>query len=352
MSGSVRNRLNPAVRLAPAALVALACFTAPATAQPAGQSFYAGKQLTFITGSAVGGGYDLQARLVARHLGRLLPGNPTVIVQNMPAAGSLAAANYIYNTAPKDGTAIALIQRGMLLAKLNNPNGVRFELDKLNWVGSLNSEVGLAFAWHTAPHRTAKDLFEKELIVGGHTGVDPETTPRLYNALLGTKFKIITGYSGTTDIGLAMERGEVEGIGDWSWTSLKKQRPDWLRDNKIRLLMQGALQKDPELPNLPLALEFVKNETDRKVMELYFTQKTVARPVIAPPGLPAERLAVLRTAFNALAKDQEFLADAEKSNLEVAPLPSEAVDKVIALIATTPPEIAERFSKAFAQPAQ
>ena len=191
----------------------------------------------------------------------------------------------------------------MLLAKLTNPSGVRFELEKLNWLGNLNSETGLVLAWHTAPHRSAQDLFEQELIVGGQTGVDPEITPRLYNALIGTKFKIVTGYNGTAEIALAIERGEVQGIGDWSWASFKKQRPDWLRDKKVTLLMQGALQRDPELPDLPSALDFVKTEADRKVMELFFTQKTIARPVIAPPGLPPERLATLRAAFAALATD-------------------------------------------------
>jgi hypothetical protein len=333
-------------RLAAMALVFCSA-AAPASAQPA-QNFYAGKQITLIAGAAVGGGYDILARLVARHLGRLIPGNPTVIVQNMPAGGSLAAANYIANTAPKDGTVIALLQRGMLLAKLINPAAVRFEVDKLNWLGSISSEVGVAFAWHTDSHKTAKDLFERELIVGGHTGVDPETTPRLYNALLGTKFKIVTGYNGTADIGLAIERGEVQGIGDWSWSSLKKQKPDWLRDKKITLLLQGALQNEPELGNLPNALDFVKSPSDRKVLELYFTQKTAARPFIAPFGMPADRLATLRNVFAAFASDQEFLADAEKSSLEVSPISGAELDKIIALIASAPPEIAARYAKAFA----
>ena len=236
-----------ASRLVAAALVALACSTVPGAAEP---SFYAGKQITLIAGSGVGGGYDLLARLAARHLGRLIPGHPTIVVQNMPAAGSLVATNQIYNSAPKDGTVIALIQRGMLLAKLSNPSGVRFELEKLNWLGNLNSETGLVLAWHTAPHRRAQDLFERELIVGGQTGVDPEITPRLYNSLIGTKFKIVTGYNGTAEIALAIERGEVQGIGDWSWASLKKQRPDWLRDKKVTLLIQGALQRDPESAGL------------------------------------------------------------------------------------------------------
>jgi tripartite-type tricarboxylate transporter receptor subunit TctC len=324
---------------------------AAATAQPA-PSFFAGKQINFICGAAVGGGYDALARLVARHLGRLIPGNPTIVVQNMPAAGSLAATNLIANTAPRDGLTFALIQRGMLSTRLINPASVRFDLAKLNWIGNLSSEVGLVFSWYTSKHKTAQDLFEKELIVGGHTGVDPELTPRLYNAVLGTKFKIVTGYNGTADIGLAIERGEVEGIGDWSWSSLKKQKPDWIRDKKITLLMQSALQNDPELPDVPNALTFAKTESDRKVIELFLTQKKIARPLIAPPGVPPERLAMLRNAVAALASDREFLADAEKSGLEAEPVAGAAVDQIVALIAATPPDVADRYAKAFAAPNQ
>jgi hypothetical protein len=193
-------------------------------------------------------------------------------------------------------------------------------------------------------------LFDKELIVGGEIGVDPETTPRLFNALLGTKFKIINGYPGTTEIVLAMERGELQGIGDWSWSSMKTARPDWIRDRKVTLLMQAALQKEPELGDVPSALDFVKNQADRSVMELYLTQKTVARPIIAPPGVPADRLAALRSGFIALAQDKDFLADAQAAKLDVAPVSGEAVDKVIALIAAASPATAERLGRAIAGP--
>src|SRR5262249_41799253 len=223
------------------------------------------KQITLIVGASAGGGYDTQARLLARHLGRHIPGNPAIVVQNMPAAGSLAATNHIYNVAAKDGSVLALVMRGMLLIKNWSPGAVRFDLSRLNWIGSINSEVAVVAAWHTAPHKTVQDLFDKELIVGGTTGADPETTPRLFNDLLGTKFKIINGYPGTTEIVLAMERGEVQGIGDWSWSSMKTARPEWLRDRKVTVLMQAALQKEPELPNVPSALDFVKNDADRKV---------------------------------------------------------------------------------------
>src|SRR5262249_6225352 len=282
--------------------------------------FYSGKQITLIVGATPGGGYDTQARIVAKYLGQHIPGQPTVVVQNMPAAGSLAAANHIANAAPRDGTVIALVQRGMLLIKAWNPAQVRFDLDKLNWIGSISREVGVVLAWHTSPHRTAQDLFDKELIVGGTTGIDTETTPRLLNAVLGTKFRIVTGYPGTVEIALAMERDEVQGIGDWAWSSLKSVRPSWLAEKKVNILMQSALRRDPELHGIPLALDFVKKDADRRVMELYLTQKTVARPVIAPPGVPAERLAALRQAFAALAPRKEFLSDTPKSNLHVSPV--------------------------------
>jgi tripartite-type tricarboxylate transporter receptor subunit TctC len=332
------------------AMAAAATLSSAAWGQSAPQNFYAGRQITLLCGAAVGGGYDALARLAARHLGKHIPGNPVIVVQNLPAAGSLFAANQIYNTSPKDGTVISLIQRSMLTAKLVSPATVRFELAKLSWLGNLATEVGVAVAWHTAPHKSARDLFDKELIVGGHAGVDPELTPRLYNAVLGTKFKIINGYNGTADIALAMERNEVFGLGDWSWSSLKKQRPSWLRDHKVTVLLQSGLQKDPELPDIPLASEFAKTDADRKILELFFTQKTLARPFIAPPGVPSERLAMLRHAFAALAQDREFLADAEKSNLEVDPMAAEEVDKIVALITSAPADVTARYSKAFAAP--
>jgi tripartite-type tricarboxylate transporter receptor subunit TctC len=316
-----------------------------ATSAPAAD-FYAGKQLIFVVGAGVGGGYDLQARAVARHLAKHIPGNPTIIVQNMPSR--IGATNHMFGGAPADGTAMALVQRNMLLTKLTHPASIRFEIEKFNWVGSLNSETAVTVAWHTAPHKTAKDLFDKELIVGGITSVDPETTPKLYNALIGTKFKVVTGYNSTSQIALAIERGEVQGIGDWSYSSLKAVRPHWLAEKKVTLLMQGALKKDPELGNLPSALDFIKNDADRQVLQLHFTQKTAARPVLLPPGVPKERVALLRKAFQNLMRDKEFQDDVKKAKLEIDLVPGEEVEQVVKLIASTPAAVAERYAKAFA----
>ena len=329
---------------------ALAALTAALLPQSArADDFYAGKSITLIVGSGVGGGYDLQARLASRHLGKHIPGHPSIIVQNMPAAGGIAACNYLYNTAPPDGTVIALAQRNVLVARLIYPGGVRFEMERFHWLASLNSETAVTLAWNeTATHRTTKDLFEQELIVGGVNGADPETTPRLYNSVIGTRFKVVTGYNTTAQVALAMERGEVQGIADWSWSSIKSVRPGWLSERKITLLLQGALERDPELGDLPSALDYVKSEADRKTLELHFTQKLAARPVIAPPGVPPDRVALLRAAFVELARDPEFLADAERSRQETGIVPGQKIDNVVKLISSTPPEIADRYAKAVA----
>lgn len=338
----VRPQRCPRFAALLAGLAVVVALAVPAKAA----DFYAGKTITLLIGASPGGGYDTQGRLMARHLGKHIPGNPTIVVQNMPSGGSLVATNHIYNSAPKDGLTIALVQRGMLLIKYWNPNGVRFDVGKLNWLGSLNSEVGITVAWHTSPIKTAKQLFEQPLTVGAITGVDPETTPKLYNALVDTKFKIVTGYPGTNEIALAMERGEVSGIGDWSWSSIKATHPQWIKDKQITLLMQGAMEKDPELGDLPSVFDFVKNDKSRKILELYFTQKKGARPVIAPPGVPADRIKILRTAFAALKTDKDFLDEAKSKNLEIAPVTADEMDKVIKIITSAPPEITKPLGEA------
>ena len=217
-------------------------------------------RLTLICGAAVGGGYDALARLLARHLNKHIPGNPTIVVQNQPAAGSARHHQPdLQYRAASDGTVIALDSARHADLKLINPAQIRFEVDKLNWLGSMANEVGVALAWHTAPHKTAKDLFDKELIVGGHAGVDPELTPRLYNAVLGTKFKIIIGYNGTADIALAIERGEVARHRRLVVVEPQEAEADWIRDKQITILLQSGLKNMPELPNVPNALEFAKN---------------------------------------------------------------------------------------------
>jgi tripartite-type tricarboxylate transporter receptor subunit TctC len=309
--------------------------------------FYAGKTMIIIVGADTGGGYDAQARLMSRHIGRFIPGKPNVIVQNMPGAGSLIAANNLYNTAPKDGTVIGLLQRGVLSSKFTNPGGVRFDLAKFNWIGNLSAETAVVVAWHTTPFKSIEDVLNQEMLVAG-TGptIDTETTPRLLNALTGTKFKVISGYSGTADGVLAMERGEVHGLGDWSWSNVKTRRPDYLRDKKIRVLLQVATEKLPDLPDVPLAMDFVKNEADKKIMELFLAQKSAARPVVAPPQVPADRLTAIRQAFDKMIVDPEFLKDAAAQKLELDPAPASDIEKVIRLFATTPEDIGQKLREA------
>jgi len=315
----------------------------PAAAQSA-EDFYRGKQITMIIGSSTGGGYDTQGRLVARHLGRKMPGGASIIVQNMPGAGSITATNHLYSVAPKDGTVFGLVQREVLTAALISPQSVRFDITKFNWIGNISSETGVVVAWETAPVKTVDDLFKTEMIVGG-TGpiIDTETTPRLMNALIGTKFKIVSGYPGTTEILLAMQRGEVHGLGDWSWSNIKARNMDMVKDGKIRLIMQSALIKDPDLPNVPFILDFAKNDADRKLMEFLLAPKAVARPIAAPPDLPPDRVKLLREAFIALKTDPDFVADVEKSKLEVALSSGAEVERVIALIGSTPKSETDRL---------
>lgn len=309
--------------------------------------FYNGRQLSLIVGANAGGGYDAQGRLMARHLGRFLPGSPILIVQNMPGAGSLQAANHLYNVAPKDGSVVALLQRGVLSSRFTNPAGARFDLAKFNWLGNLSSEAGVVLAWHASPFHSIQDVMKQEMLVGG-TGatIDTETTPRILNALIGTKFKVITGYRGTPDTTLAMERGELQGMGDWSWSNVKTRRPDYLRENKVRVLLQVGVDRISDLPNVPMASDLVRNEDDRKVMELFLAQKAAARPVAAPPDIPADRVKALRDAFAQMIDDDAFKKDAASQKLEIEPTPASEIDKVIRLFATTPDSVGQRLKNA------
>ena len=340
------NLFKVAVKLAALAAVFVPSAFESARAD-AVADFYAGRTMTIIVGADTGGGYDAQGRLMSRHLGRFLPGRPAVIVQNMPGAGSLIAANNLYNTAPKDGTVIGLLQRGVLSAKFTNPSGVRFDLARFNWVGNLSAETGVVVAWHTTPFNSIQDAMGQELLVAG-TGpnIDTETTPRLLNALTGTRFKVISGYAGTADAILAMERGEVQGLGDWSWSNVKTRRPDYLRDKKIRVLVQVATDKLPDLPDVPLAMDLVKSDENRKIMELFLAQKSAARPVVAPPDIPADRMAAIRTAFEKMIADPEFLKDAAAQKLELDPTPASEIEKVIKLFATTPEHVGQKLKEA------
>jgi tripartite-type tricarboxylate transporter receptor subunit TctC len=306
----------------------VALTAAPADAQTAAD-FFRARQVRLMVGSTPGGGYDAIARLVARHLGKFIPGNPS---------------NRIYHAEPQDGTVLGLVQRGVLLAPLLKQPNVQFDVAKFTWIGSVSPETSLVVAWHTAPVKTLQDLLVTQLIVGS-TGAtsDLEASARLLNATIGTKLKIVTGYPGQANVLLAMERGEVQGSADWSWAEIKTRHSDYLRDKRINLILQNALTKAPDLPDVPLAIDFIGNEIDRQAAGLYLGLKQVARPIMAGPGVPADRAAALRQAFMALKGDAEFNADAKKIGLDDL-TPAGEIDKFIAVAAAASPDVVRRLT--------
>jgi tripartite-type tricarboxylate transporter receptor subunit TctC len=306
--------------------------------------FYHGRQMTLMVGSSPGGGYDAVARLVARNLSRHIPGNPNIIVQNTPGGGSITMSNRIFRGTAQDGTILGLVQRGVLLSQLTKQPGVLFDISKINWIGSVSPEVALVVSWENAQVKTVQDLLAKPLIVGG-TGItsDLEASARLLNATIGAKFKIVSGYAGQADVLLAMERGEIEGSADWSWDEIKTRHAAYLAQHKINLILQDALRKAPDLPDVPLAIDYVKDPTDRKVAEVYLGLKQIARPIMAGPGVPGDRLAALRKAFVELKDDPEFKADAEKTGIAVDPTASEEIDAFVKLATSASPEVVRRL---------
>ncbi|SRR5258708_353465 len=299
--------------------------------------FYRGKTVEILIGYSPGGGYDTYARVLARNIGRHIPGNPTVVPKNLPGAGSLKAMNYIYALAPKDGTSFGTVGRGIALEPLLHGEGTRFDALKMSWIGSVTNEVSVCVSWKTSPVKTWADLQSKELIVGGTgSGSDTDTFPKVLKNVLGAKLKLITGYPGGSDVLLAMERGEVGGRCGWSWSSVTATRPNWLKDGSINILMQIALAKHPDLPNVPIVMDLATQETQRAALKLIFSQQAMARPFVAPPDLPADRLQALRSAFDETMRDPEFLAEAEKAQLEVIPISGEAIHDLLVEVYKSP----------------
>jgi tripartite-type tricarboxylate transporter receptor subunit TctC len=320
---------------------------APACAQEDVAAFYRGKQLRMVVGTGAGGGYDLFARAVARHIVDHIPGNPTIIVQNQPAAGGLVMVNQLFSLGPKDGTVIAAPINGIPTAPLLEPAAARFDAAKLNWIGSTNRETYVAYAWHAAGVRTLADLMQRELIVGataaGTTLVD---FPLVTNKFLGTKFKVVRGYDSTPQINVAMERGEVEGIGGIGWQSVKTQVPQWIAERKITVIAQYGLHRDPDLAAAPTMLELAKTDADRQALTMMFARTEYGRPYFVPPDVPATRVETLRRAFDATMKDPRFIADAVQLQLELSPATGEEVQALVAKLAGTPADIAARVRAA------
>jgi tripartite-type tricarboxylate transporter receptor subunit TctC len=306
------------------------------------EEFYAKQTVNLVVGLEAGGGYDIYARLLARHLGRHLNG-ATVVVQNMTGAGSLRAVNHIYNVAPRNGTVLGTFVSGVAFEPLFGNQAALFKTTDFSWVGSINAEVSTCQAWHSAPVQRFEDAFTKELVVGGTgTGADSNLFPQVLNTFLGTKLKLVSGYPGTAPIFLAIERGELQGICGMYWSSVMATRGDWIREGKLRPLVQLAIDKHPDHPDIPLAVDFAKTQEDRQAMELIFAPMKFARPFLGPPGVPADRVAYLRGAFNDTMKDSSFRAEAGKTKLDVGPMTGQEIESMLVRLFATPPNVIER----------
>lgn len=309
-------------------MAALAVMQSRAQA-PDTAAFYKGKTISLITSTGVGGTYDVVARFAARYMPTYIPGAPTIIVQNMPGGGNVLAANYMYNIAPQDGTAIATMHSAIPLQQVLDPAGVRYDADKFNWIGSTGPQNEVILAWRTAGITTIAQAMEREMVVGG-TGSSAGMViiPAAMNSLLGTKFKIVTGYRTSEDVNLAMARGEVQARA-FSIGSIVSQHPDWLSEHKVVFLAQIGIKRDPLLPDVPLLLELAKNEEQRRIFELLSSGPALGQSYMAPPGLPADRLAMLRQAFAATLIDAGFRADMRKLQFDIDPMSATDVAAIV-----------------------
>ncbi len=314
--------------------------------------FYRGKQVKLIIGYAPGTGYDVHARLLGRHLGRHIPGEPTIIPQNMEGAGSLRAGLYVYNVAEKDGLSIGAMNRSMVLAPLLETiesNQADFDPRKLGWIGSINSATTVGVVWAASGLTKFDDLRQREVIVSSdQTTSDSYVFAQLMNNLLGTKLKVITGYSGTTASYLAMERGETTGYMGTSYSSLKSTKPDWIRDKKVNILIQVALKPDPELKGVPIITDLAKTATEKQALEVLLAPQEMARPYFTSPGVDPKRLAALQKAFMETMKDPAFIADAQKLSIDIDPMDGRDIVPLLDKIYKSTPEAVAAAKRAIA----
>jgi len=322
-----------------------ACMLFGAAVAQTPDAVFAGKTVNMIIGFGPGGGYDLWARIVARHIGKHLPGNPTVAPQNMEGAGSYRAANFIYNVAPKDGTVMALISRDAVLGPLTGAPGAQFDATKLSWVGTPAIETNVCIAYHTAAVKTVQDLLTKELVVGD-TGVGTGTHsyPKALDDILGFKFRIVGGYSSSADVFLAMERGEVQGFCE-SYDSVKARRPDWISSGTVAVLFQGGAKPNPDLKGVPFIVDLAQKPEDKQAIEFLYAGQGIGRPFVAPPGLPASTLRILRDAFAATMTDPEFVAEAGLRKLTMDPESGANLEALVRKTYATPKPIVDRIGK-------
>jgi tripartite-type tricarboxylate transporter receptor subunit TctC len=312
-----------------------------AAAQPAAE-FYRGAQIKFIISSGVGGDYDQWSRLIVRFMGKHLPGNPSMIPQNMPGAGQLIATNHLFNAAPRDGSVIGMIGRNLVNEALVKQSGVRFDPLQFNWLGSPELTHRVCAAMADAPVKKAEDLLERELVVGGAgVGTAVSATPTLLSKLLGFRFKLVEGYGSSQGVLLAMERGEVQGICQ-TLTSLRSSRPGWIESGKMRILFNTESHRIPGV-EAPSVFEFARTDEQRQLLTLYSSSVELGRPIVAPPGVPADRLETLRQALAATLQDPAFKAEAEKQGMEVAYVSGEELERIAGQIMSTPPELVSKL---------
>ncbi len=333
-------------------LAYLACLvlglTGTASAQDSASQFYNGKTISLIIGYSAGGGYDTYARLVARFLGEHIPGKPIVVPRNMPGASSRVAIAYAYNVAPRDGLTLCTGDQSLALAQaMGEP--LNFDMSKFLYIGNPSSENNTTVTWHASGIRTIADAMAQEVTMGATGGSPSSQYPRIMNAVLGTRFKIILGYPGGNEINLAMERGEVAGRGSNNWASWKSTRADWLQEKKINILVQVGLKKAHDLQDVPLLMELARNEEDRTLLKLLSTPATIGRPVFTTPQTPADRVTALRGGFDAMIKDQHFLADAARLNLEIDPVSGAELQEIVAEILKTPKSVSKRLAEYLAE---
>jgi tripartite-type tricarboxylate transporter receptor subunit TctC len=337
-----------ATRLIRIALLALAAGIAIHSASAA--DYYAGKSIDLLIGAPPGGGYDIYARALARHYGRHIPGQPTIVSKNMPGAGSARAAGFISTIAPKDGTAIAGIMPGAVMGPLLDEKAeALFDPTKVNYLGTANNGTRVCVSRKDSKIKTFDDALTQKVAFGGvSTNDSTRDYGFLHKRTAGAQYDVVTGYSGTAEIALAMERGEIDGACGWDWSSFKSQRPDWLRDNKVNVLLQVGLEPNAELARMgvPSVFKYVKSEDDRRVVELVISQQVFQRSYIAPPGLPTEPLATLRSAFDATMGDKQFLDDAERIRIDISPLTGTKVQELVQKLYATPRDIVAKARQA------
>ncbi len=330
------------VALFPPALAAVAGLATPTTAQSV-EEFYRGKQISLVIGTSPGGDYDLRGRMLARYMGKYIPGNPTIVPRNMPAGVGLQAANWLATVAPKDGTSLHMVMQNMPMHQVLGGQSANFDTAKFNWIGNTTNSPNTVATWHTTGVRTVEDARRKEVILGAPgTATASVYYPMVMNVLLGTRFKVIAGYPGGNDVNLAMERGEVGGRGSNSWASWVSTKPDWIKEKKIYMLVQIGLAKHPDMPDVPLLTDLATNEDDRAVLRFMSADTAFSRALATTPEVPSGRVNALRRAFDAALKDADLLAESEKAQRDLSADRGEEVQKVVVELINTPPAVIER----------